>query len=228
MHILLLEPSSERAEKIKRSLVKVFYSVDIFSQPDAALTRLEREVSNYNLLVVNISAPSDSSADNYSRWCLAVRKVNPTIPIIALTNQLNVIDRVKILLDYADDVIQLPVTSIELIARIHAVNRRPKQITQSQTHFGHLTIDNRSRAAYFKEELLNLSRKEFLILEILAMHLSQIVTREKILGYVWEVPDAVSSNILDAHIKNVRKKIRPSMECRIKTIRGIGYQLLPE
>lgn len=222
MHILLLEPHQSRAEKIKKSLARVSYTTDVFHSPDAALTRLERTISHYDVILVNALQPNDGLGE----WCAAVRALGITTPIIVLSTIEDSLLPAVLLLQGVDDVIQLPVRTIELVARIQAVTRRPSAIKAPITAVGDIAVDSQCRTVHAKEEPVELSRKEFLLLECLAKSAPDIVTRYSLLGSVWEVPDAIANNTLDAHIKNIRRKLHHRSLCRIETVRGIGYRLV--
>lgn len=223
MHIFLLEPNTKRAHQLKRSLGKMAYQVDHFTEPDVALTRLERKVSDYDVLVVN----SNLRTSDLLAWCKEVRALSIETPILVFSKSEDVMLPITALLSYADDFIALPIRTAELIARLQALSRRPRVVSSPQITVGNLTVDTQSRVLRSGDSTIIVSSKELMIIEFLMKHSPEVVPRTKVLGHVWEVPDAVINNTLDVHIKNLRRKIPANAGCLIETIRGIGYRAIP-
>lgn len=221
MHILLIESNKRRAQKLKKTLSQMYYETDIISTGESALTRLERVSPSYDIVIINTELPDMDAED----FCRQVRLNGITIPMIAISSSKDHLLAVRMLLNYVDDFVVLPVHSIELIARIYAVSRRPDAMVKPITQIGDLIIDNQQRIIKCNNQEIILSRKEFLIIEFLSRRAPEIITRAELSGYLWEIPEAASSNTLDAHIKNIRRKISKYMVYPIETVRGIGYRM---
>ncbi len=223
MHIMLVERDKRRVAKLKRCFKKMSYSVDHFADADAALTRLSRGVSGYDVFLVN----ADVRPMHFMAWCAEVRKLRVDTPIIIYSTSRSALLPTMALLNHADDFIYLPVRTVELIARLQVVARRSRSLASDLLQVGNLTIDVERRVVRSGSEPITFSHKELLIIEYLLRYSPEVVSRDKLLGYVWEIPDAVFHNTLDAHIKNIRRKIPLSAGCHIETVRGIGYRAVP-
>lgn len=221
MKFLLIEPNQKNAELIGRLCRGMFFEVDVFKSFDTGLTRLENRSLDYDLVLIGAGAVASATQG----WCQEVRQGGITIPIMVLTRSDDLFTFVQLLGTYADDCIRLPVHSAELVARIMAVLRRPREIVSDSIVLGPFSIDLLLRQVHHHEDPVMLSKKEFLILEYLVRRLDRVVDRNELLGHVWELPEAVMQNTLNAHIKNIRRKLSLPNYCDIETVRGIGYRM---
>ena len=159
-------------------------------------------------------------------WCAAVRE-HTQIPIVAITKAKDADNLiVKLLLKHVDDFIRLPVDSAELLARVHAVLRRPRKVAISRFVIGKLELEPQSGVVQYNGQPVHLSKKEASLLFYLAEQHDMVVTREAMIGHAWDVPAATASNTLDAHMRNLRSKLPDQTSCLIETIRGVGYRFI--
>ena len=152
-----------------------------------------------------------------------VRAEKVEIPIIILTARDEVESKVIALDLGADDYITKPFSNIELLARIRAILRRDKKEVTNKITIQDITLDLQKREVFKKDKLINLTNKEFEVLEYLIMNKNVILTRLQITEYISrELEFGFNSNVIDVHIKNIRKKLGSDI---IKTIRGIGFSI---
>ena len=128
-----------------------------------------------------------------------------------------------LLLSHADEFITLPISPVELFARLTALHRRSAPRTSSTLECGPISAHTASKEVCLYETPIKLSRIEYLILELLLEHASSVVPREDIASKIWELPEATASNTIDVHIKNIRRKLKP--EHHRRNGHGIGYRM---
>jgi DNA-binding response OmpR family regulator len=146
-------------------------------------------------------------------------------PILLLTARDSVSDRVRGLHLGADDYLVKPFAFAELLARLRAIHRRTGPPREIMLAAGNVTIDPASHHVLVGDESLELSQKQFALLELLLRHRGQVVTRAMILERVFGYSFATNTNIVDVHISHLRQKLaRPSCRLRIETVRGVGYR----
>ena len=155
--------------------------------------------------------------------CESIRTVS-AVPIIILARRTTIEDRIKAFLAGADDYVIKPFSINELLARIHAINRRSlPQALCATVRVGDVVIDLRRQSVTVAGDPVNLTRKEFRILALLARQNGRICTREMIVAEVWGKSWADVDNTLNVHIAMIRAKTRPRE--LIATVRGVGYRL---
>ncbi|MBP1991874.1 response regulator transcription factor [Paenibacillus eucommiae] len=151
-----------------------------------------------------------------------------TCPVIMLTARGDISDRLMGLNDGADDYITKPFEPEEVVARIHAVLRRPSQalVTENQKHFGSMRIDFKSRTVYLNGASLSITPRDLALLLFLAENPNQIFDREQLIERVWGMDYDGSDRAVDLAIKRLRKTLLhlPPEEAEIRTLRGTGYQ----
>lgn len=158
--------------------------------------------------------------------CKDVRAQNIILPIIILTARDAVEDKVLALDSGADDYLVKPFVFKELLARIKALLRRPEQILPVELKVHDLSLNTTTRKVYRKDKEIPLTLKEFGLLEYLMRHPNQVLTREQILDHLWDFAFDSFSNVVDVHIKNLRKKVDGENNDKIlETIRGVGYRI---
>jgi DNA-binding response OmpR family regulator len=112
----------------------------------------------------------------------------------------------------------------ELLARIHALLRRPRVLSPEILTFANISLNTKSRLASYKNKPINLTLKEFMVLEYLMRNPNKVITRDTLYSHAWDFADSSFSNTVDVHIKNLRKKINDNGKI-IRTVRGVGYKI---
>jgi DNA-binding response OmpR family regulator len=179
----------------------------------------------YDLIVLDLLLPG---RDGFS-VLREIRSRGLTMPIIFLTARDAVDDRVKGLDLGADDYLRKPVSFAELLARIRALLRRGAALTANPIVVGDLSVDMATRQVQRGGRRIDLSAREYALLEYLARHAGQVVSRTMILEKVWDMNQDPLTNVVDVHINRLRKKIDHGFaQPLVHTIRGVGYVLREE
>jgi DNA-binding response OmpR family regulator len=157
-----------------------------------------------------------------------IRAQRPALPVLMLTARDDLQNKVSALHAGADDYLTKPFAFEELLARIHALTRRAEQHASSRLRAGDLSIDLLSRRAWRGERSLDLTAREFTLLEYFMRHPDQVLSRQQILGAVWEQDFDPGSNVVDVYVRYLRRKIdRPDERSLIATVRNAGYRFEP-
>lgn len=210
-----------------RNLIKIYLRNEPVQITEAqngreALEFIEREP--FDLVILDIMMP------DIDGWevCRAIRRKS-NIPILMLTARTDVKDVVRGLNEGADDYVTKPFVPEEFVARVHALLRRTKlnqEDKQRKLVFKDLVIDDDAKVVYVKGERINLTRKEFELLFLLASQPNRVFTREMLLDRIWGPEHIRDDRTVDTHVKNIREKFRKKNLSYdpIQTIWGIGYQ----
>jgi len=218
--LLIVEDDIKLAKNLTQILMRNRFVVDIAHTKETGL--IELEVNEYDCILLDINLPDGNGFDLVE----SLRKTNNKTPIIIITARGDVENRVNGLNLGADDYIPKPVDSNELIARIHAVVRRNSNSALPIIKIGSLTIKPAEHIALIKNNTLELTAKEFAVLEYLAYHSGQVVTRTMLMEHIWGSDFETFSNVVDVYIRNLRRKLEQQTKVSlIKTIRGKGYIL---
>ncbi len=218
MRILIVEDNAKIAQNIKTILEHHSFSVDMAHDGETG----ERMAFSpaYDLIILDIMLPK---RDGIS-VCKNLRQKNINTPIIMLTAMGEIEDRIDGLDSGADDYLVKPFAMKELLARIRALLRRPNE-KQGEVLFAQdISIEPSKHLATKAGTNLSLTAKEYAVMEYLIRNKGQIIPREKILEHCWDLASNTFSNIVDAHIKQLRKKLSDKNDEYIETIRGIGYR----
>lgn len=220
MKLLIIEDDHTLAKNLKQVLTKDGFAVDVSSMREDGLA--QTEINEYDCIVLDINLPDGSGFDLLQD----LRKAENKTPVIIVTARGHVEDRIKGLNFGADDYVPKPVDSNELIARIRAVIRRNSQSALPILTIGDLVVKPAEHVATFRKNTLDLTAKEFSVLEYLAQHNGQIITRTMLMEHIWGSDFETFSNVVDVYIRNLRRKLETySKVSLIKTIRGKGYIL---
>lgn len=220
MKILIIEDDQILAENLKQILAKNGFAVDTALNMEGGLN--QTEINEYDCLVLDIGLPDGSGFDLLK----TLRSDGIKTPIIIVTARSQVEDRIQGLDLGADDYLSKPVNSSELIARIRAVIRRDSQNPLPVISIGKLTVHPAQHLAVFANHTLDLTAKEFAVLEYLAQHSGEVITRTMLMEHIWGSDFETFSNVIDVYVRNLRRKIEKySVQNYIKTIRGKGYLL---
>ncbi len=213
--ILVIEDDSDIQELIVEFLGSKGYKIDSANDGVEGIQKFKEK--EYDLIILDIMMPN---LDGHS-VCKMIRK-NSNVPIIFLTALTDESDQIKGFDLECDDYITKPFSFKLLIKRVEAVLRRTSQTNSDCLIFEDLKLDLNTYTAQIKEETIELTLKEFNILKTLIEKYPQVVTRESLLDSIWGYDYYGDTRIVDAHIKNIRKKI---VLPYIKTVKGIGYTL---
>jgi DNA-binding response OmpR family regulator len=220
MHILLVEDEVPLARFIELELSAEGYQISVAHDGIAGLT-LARE-SNPDLAILDWMLPGLTGIE----LCRRLRATGSKIPVILLTAKDEVSDRVAGLDAGADDYVVKPFSIEELLARIRAHLRRNTEPNSDLLQFENLSLNRSTREVFRGQRLIELTAKEFDLLEYLLNHPRQVLTRDQILEKVWGYDFMGDSNIIEVYIRYLRLKLEENSDKRlIHTIRGVGYTL---
>lgn len=223
MKILLVEDEPKLSKAVAKALKNFGYTVDIIDDGKAAYERIRLYHQDYDLVILDLMLPSIEG----HIICRRVRENNIDIPILVLTAKVDVASKVDLLRRGADDYLSKPFSLDELEARIKAILRRPKGSISESLRVGDLELNLTERTVYKNDERVNLTLKEFALLEYFMRNKDRVISRDELLSHVWDFNyTSFFSNSVDVHIKNLRKKIKDDTGQRlIETVRGVGYRL---
>ncbi|OGG52929.1 DNA-binding response regulator [Candidatus Kaiserbacteria bacterium RIFCSPHIGHO2_01_FULL_53_29] len=222
MKILLVEDEQKLAEALKKGLEHEGYTADIINDGKKAFTRISLHRSDYDLVILDLMLPSMDGLE----ICKQVREMNITLPILILTARAETDTKVQLLLAGADDYLVKPFSFAELNARIQALLRRPSETLPETLTVGDIELNPAQRKVAREGKEVPLTLKEFGLLEYFMRHPNQVVNREDLLNHLWDFNYAGFSNVVDVHVKNLRRKIGDGENGSVlETVRGIGYRL---
>ena len=222
MKILLVEDEEKLAQAIKRGLELGGYAVDIVADGKKGLVRASLHRDDYDAIILDLMLPSMDGHE----VCKQIRANDITIPILILTARAETETKVALLLSGADDYLVKPFSFAELSARLQALMRRPSHSLPEKLRVEDIELDLGTRAVTRGGVELPLTLKEFGLLEYFMRHPNQVVNREDLLNHLWDFNYVGFSNVVDVHIKNLRRKLGGAEGERIlETVRGIGYRL---
>lgn len=223
MKILLVEDEEKLAETLAKGLRHEGYIVDIIGDGKKALTRISLHRDDYDLVILDLSLPSMDGLE----VCKEMRAKDISTPILVLTGRAETETKVELLLSGADDYLVKPFSFAELNARIQALLRRPAETLPETLRVGTIELNvSQGRATRAGREI-PLTLKEFRLLEYFMRHPNQVVNREDLLTHLWDFNYAGFSNVVDVHIKNLRRKLVGDNDKDVlETVRGIGYRLV--
>jgi len=219
--IALVEDDSDLAFTISLNLQREGYTIAHFSRGHEALVELQR--GGFDFVILDLNLPD---LDGLT-ICRELRRdpVTSSVPVLMLTARGSERDRITGLELGADDYLTKPFSVRELIARVAAISRRVRPVAEPAIYEdGELKIDAKSFRVYRDSKEIKLAKKEFELLWLLVRNRSAVVSRDRILTEVWHMSDEVETRTVDAHIRNLRKKIGAE---RIATVVGFGYRYDP-
>lgn len=220
MKVLIVEDEKKLSDLLKAGLQKEGYAVDCLFDGEAGLRRIEIHHVDYDVVILDLMIPKKSGFD----VCREARARGISVPILVLTARSATADKVSLLDLGADDYLVKPFSLKELLARIRALTRRPKTVLPKILESGFLKINPAKIKAYYKDKELDLTLKEFRLLEYLMRNLNQAIARDQILDKIWDFEFDSFSNVVDVHIRNLRKKMGEAGKF-LETVRGVGYRL---
>jgi two-component system copper resistance phosphate regulon response regulator CusR len=222
MKILVVEDDKTVGEYVRRGLDEARHQTELVADGDEAL-RLATG-GHYDLLVLDLRLPKISGMEILR----TLRDRGQTVPVLVLTAQDALESKVQALRIGADDYVTKPFAFEELLARVEALGRRPKQIAPPLLQVADLVIDTGSREVRRGGKLIELTPKEYAVLEYLMRHQGRVMSRTLITEYAWDYHFDPGTNIVDVVINRLRKKIDHAAEPKlIHTVRGVGYVVRP-
>jgi heavy metal response regulator len=220
MRVLVVEDERPIADFIARGLTENGYSVDIAYDGEEGLHW--PSVAEFDVIILDLALPVRDGID----VCQALRRQGVRTPVLMLTARDAVEDRVHGLDSGADDYLTKPFAFAELLARIRALSRREPQLLGNVLQVGDLIMDTSTHTVRRAGVEIALTAKEFALLEQLMRHPGRVLTRTVIGEHVWNYEFDNVTNLIDVHVKNLRRKIDgPSGRKLIQTIRGVGYRI---
>src|SRR5258708_3070802 len=222
MRICVIEDEEKLAKAISTGLTNIGYRADFFLDGEKALQFVRFHPNQYDLIILDLTLPGK---DGF-QICSSLRNGNITTPILVLSAKMDVETKIDLLDKGADDYLSKPFSFMELTSRIRALLRRPIKALPTELKVAGLTLNPATRKVFYKKTEIVLTQKEFSILEYLMHHPNQVITPDQLLDHSWDFGVESSSNVIDVHIKNLRKKLSiDTNEDFLETIRGIGYKL---
>jgi len=219
MHILAIEDESAILRMLERGLTAAGHQVQ--TAPTGEDGVVLADDGAIDLVLLDISLPDVSGHEVLSR----IRARRPGLPVLMLTARDDIDNKVRALDAGADDYLTKPFAFEELLARIRALTRRSDQESAAEITAGDVRLDLLARRAWRGDRVIELSNREFTLLEYLLRHPNQVLSRTQILFAVWEYDADPSSNVVDVYVRYLRRKLgEPSP---ITTMRGAGYRYDP-
>lgn len=220
MRVLVAEDDNALASFVRKGLEAEHYSVDIASDGEEA--QYMAEEYDYDLVILDLTLPQTDGLHVLKR----VRAKKSGLPILVLTARSRVEDRVKGLDLGADDYLTKPFSFSELSARVRALLRRGSRPAESVLRAEDLELNRVERTVKRAGRRIELTPKEFALLEYLMLNAGRRVTRTMIIEHVWNLSFDTMTNVVDVYINYLRKKVDEGFGHKlIRTVRGVGYQL---
>ena len=218
--ILIVEDDVALGKFLSRALKLKLFSVEVALDGEAAWEALQN--STYDLVILDLNLPRLDGMELLRR----VRPILPGLRMLVLTARNRTEDLVSALEQGADDCLIKPFSFLELLARIRGLLRRGSSPTVSSSKVGDLSIDREQRRVVRGERIIDLTPREFAILECLMDNAGKTVSRMTLMRDVWNVPLDPTTNIVDVYMKYLRDKIDIEGEVKLlRTVRGVGYAL---
>lgn len=222
MKILIIEDEIKLAKAIKRALELQNYTINLALDGEEGLDLVLNE--SYELIILDLMLPKIEGME----ICRQVRDEKILTPILILSAKGELNDKVKGLDFGADDYMVKPFSLEELLARIRALTRRSIGTKSNEFKIKDLSLSIATFEVKKGKEKIELSAKEFAILEYLMRHKNKVITREQIVTSVWNYDSEVLPTTVEVHIKHLRDKIGDQKGEIIKTVRGFGYKIIDE
>jgi len=221
MRVLLVEDEPTAAHVLAKGLRERSYAVDLAPDGDTAI--FQAGTTDYDAVILDVMLPQ---RDGFS-VCQQLRAAGCTVPVLMLTARDEIESRIEGLDSGADDYVTKPFDFGELLARLRALTRRGhRPLTAQRLTVGPLVIDTRARRVTRSGTGLELTAREYALLEFLMLHAGAVVGRALIAEHVWDNAYDPLSNVIDVYIQRLRRKIeRPGTRALLVTRRGEGYMI---
>ncbi len=214
MRLLLIEDDELLGDAVKTGLAQFGYAVDWLKDGESAKTALQ--IESFELVILDLSLPKLAGLALLKH----IRHAGNTTPVIILTARESVENRIEGLDAGADDYMTKPFDLNELSARIRALIRRAQGRADTVIQYRNVTLDPAAHTVLLDNTEINISRREFALLQKLLENHGHVLSREQLMQSIYGWDEDLDSNVLEVHIHNLRKKLNADF---IRTIRGIGY-----
>ena len=222
MKVLIVEDEAKLAAMLKAGLKLEGHTVDVIEDGLRGESRILMCRNDYDIVILDLMLPGKNGFE----ICTNVRNMGVTLPILILTARGDIEDKVLALNSGADDYLVKPFSFDELLARMQALLRRPHESLPTLLEVHDLVLNPVTREVTRDGKTIDLTLKEFQFLHYLMKHANQVMGREDIFAHLWDFADSSLSNVIDAHIKNLRKKIDDGHSQKLlETVRGVGYTI---
>lgn len=217
MKLLIVEDEEKLARSLERGLKAEGYIVDVTHDSDSAATLVD--AGSYDLILLDWMIPGKHDGPALVKhW----RAAHEDVPILMLTAKTTIGDRVAGLDAGADDYLTKPFSFDELLARVRALLRRPRQQDGGELVASGVHMDVAARTVLVNKKPVQLTAKEFQLLEYLIVHKGEVLSKDRLLDHVWSDESRVQHNTVETFVANIRKKVGRGI---IKTVRGYGYKV---
>lgn len=220
MRILVVEDDIKIASALKRGLERQSYAVDVCNTGDKGLTMATTEP--YDLVILDRMLPKTDGMEILK----AMRDASIQTPVLLLTAKDRVLDRADGLNAGADDYLVKPFAFVELIARVRALLRRPQEVLSNKVQSNGVQLDRDNFSAKRSDKTIELTAKEFALLEYLMSQSGRVITKDQIIQHVWNYDADILPNTVEVYIGYLRSKLDkafPDLPKLINTRRGFGY-----
>ncbi|MFA6257892.1 MAG: response regulator transcription factor [Candidatus Paceibacterota bacterium] len=222
MKILIVEDEENLAKLIKKSLESEGYAVDYLTDGESGQNRILLHHKDYDLIILDLMLPLRSGKE----ICHNMREMNIHTPVLVLTAKCDSVSKVSLLDIGADDYMSKPFELTELFARIRALTRRPKVSLPTEIKVSDLVLSPSTKKVFRNKKDLNLTLKEFRLLEYFMRRPNQAIERVDLIDNIWDFDQNSFSNSIDVYINRLRNKVDNGRKNKlIQTIRGVGYKL---
>ena len=220
MRILIVEDEPKLAAFVKRGLVAERYAVDTI--PDGSTGLEYVETYPYDLIILDLMLPAMSGEDLLHR----IRRRNTCVPVLVLTAKDTVQDKVRLFEIGADDYLTKPFAFAELLVRVKALLRRGPVNRSSTLRVGELELDRLTQQVKRAGKRIELTAKEYSLLEYLMQNADRVLSRNMIIEHVWDQSFDGITNIVDVYVGHLRSKVDDGFSTKmLRTIRGTGYMI---
>ena len=223
MRVLLVEDEPRMANVIAKGLREHSYAVDVAQDGDAGLYQIS--INDYDIIILDVLLPQRDGFE----VCRELRRRGNSTPVLMLTARAAVDDRLTGFDAGADDYLTKPFSFRELLARIHALLRRDSRLRPDVLEVGDLVVDSASHRVSRANRDIQLTAKEYALLEYLARRAGQLVSRSEIAAHVWDDSFDPFSNTIEVYINRLRRKVDDNHSVKLlHTRRGEGYILVTD
>ncbi len=222
MRILIVEDQEKLANIIKEGLRAKGYAVDHLSDGQKAANRIKTTYNDYDLMILDLMLPNKTGL----QICQEMRKLKINTPVLILTANDSLESKVSLFDAGADDYLVKPFEFAELLSRIRAITRRPKQVLSTELRVSDIVLNPATQTVFRANREVKFTLKEFRILEYFMRHPNIALSREDIISNIWDFDYDSFSNVLDVFVNKVRNKIdKGRVNKLIETVHGVGYKL---